>query len=63
LYFTVEREFYPLLKLDPTLVSQLKETLPAALFEKLNGSLCDRLREKRAARCEAGRILRREDDA
>jgi len=25
--------------LDPALVSQLKETLPAALFEKLNGSL------------------------
>jgi hypothetical protein len=25
--------------LDPTLVSQLKETLPAALFVKLNGSL------------------------
>jgi transposase len=31
--------FTPLKALDPTLVSQLKETLPAALFEKLNGSL------------------------
>jgi hypothetical protein len=31
--------FAPLKALDPTLVSQLKETLPAALFEKLNGSL------------------------
>jgi transposase len=31
--------FTPLKTLDPTLVSQLKETLPAALFEKLNGSL------------------------
>jgi len=39
LYFTVEREFYHSKALDPTLVSQLKETLPAALFETLNGSL------------------------
>jgi hypothetical protein len=31
--------FTTLKALDPTLVSQLKETLPAALFEKLNGSL------------------------
>ena len=31
--------FTPLKALDPTLVRQLKETLPAALFEKLNGSL------------------------
>ena len=31
--------FTPLKALDPTLVSQLKETLPAALFEKLDGSL------------------------
>jgi transposase len=31
--------FTPLKALDPTLLSQLKETLPAALFEKLNGSL------------------------
>jgi transposase len=31
--------FTPLKALEPTLVSQLKETLPAALFEKLNGSL------------------------
>jgi hypothetical protein len=31
--------FTPLKALDPTLVSQLKESLPAALFEKLNGSL------------------------
>jgi len=31
--------FTSLKALDPTLVSQLKETLPAALFEKLNGSL------------------------
>lgn len=31
--------FTPLKALDPTLVSQLKETLPAALFEQLNGSL------------------------
>jgi transposase len=31
--------FTPLKSLDPTLVGQLKETLPAALFEKLNGSL------------------------
>ncbi len=32
---------------DPELVNQLKERLPEALFEKLNGSLCidrDRLR-------------------
>jgi hypothetical protein len=31
--------FTPLKALDPALVSQLKETLPAALFDKLNGSL------------------------
>jgi transposase len=31
--------FTPLKALEPTLVSQLKDTLPAALFEKLNGSL------------------------
>jgi transposase len=31
--------FTPLKALDPTLLSQLKETLPVALFEKLNGSL------------------------
>jgi len=31
--------FTPLKALDPTLVGQLKETLPVALFEKLNGSL------------------------
>jgi transposase len=31
--------FTTLKALDPTLVSQLKETLPASLFEKLNGSL------------------------
>jgi len=31
--------FTPLRALDPTLVGQLKETLPVALFEKLNGSL------------------------
>ena len=30
--------FTTLKALDPTLVSQLKETLPAALFEKLNGA-------------------------
>jgi hypothetical protein len=27
------------INLDPTLVSQLKDTLPDRLFEKLNGSL------------------------
>jgi hypothetical protein len=31
--------FTPLKALDPTLVSQLKETLPASLFDQLNGSL------------------------
>jgi transposase len=31
--------FSPLKSLDPELVSQLKETLPQPLFEKLNGSL------------------------
>src|SRR6202795_3416137 len=30
---------HPLKALDPTLVSQLKETLPASLFDQLNGSL------------------------
>jgi transposase len=32
-------EFTTLKALDPTLVSQLKETLPASLFEQLNRSL------------------------
>jgi hypothetical protein len=31
--------FSPLKSLEPELVSQLKETLPQSLFEKLNGSL------------------------
>ena len=39
--------FTPLKMQDPELVSQLKESLPEVLFEKLNGSLSidrDRLR-------------------
>jgi len=39
--------FTPLKMQDPELVNQLKERLPEALFEKLNGSLSidrDRLR-------------------
>jgi transposase len=36
---SLSASFTPLKTLDPTLLSQLKETLPAALFEKLNGSL------------------------
>jgi transposase len=35
----VSVNFTTLKALDPTLVSQLKESLPAALFEQLNGSL------------------------
>jgi hypothetical protein len=31
--------FSPLKSLDPELISELKETLPLALFETLNGSL------------------------
>jgi transposase len=36
---SLSASFTPLKTLDPTLLSQLKETLPAALFQKLNGSL------------------------
>jgi transposase len=36
---SLSASFTPLKTLDPTLLSQLKETLPAALFEKLNGAL------------------------
>ena len=39
MYTPLSGSFTPLKALDPTLVSQLNETLPAALFEKLNGSL------------------------
>lgn len=36
---SLSASFTPLKALDPTLLRQLKETLPTALFEKLNGSL------------------------
>jgi hypothetical protein len=47
MFLQLSSSFTPLKMQDPELVNQLKERLPEALFEKLNGSLSidrDRLR-------------------
>ncbi len=57
MFLQLSSSFTPLKMQDPELVNQLKERLPEALFEKLNGSLSidrDRLRYGTCPECRRG---------